>query len=143
MATERIGAFVSVGIENRGGHQALATDIGDHRVLAAERHADTVAVQSVPHRLHRLEAFDLKQFARHRRRQPARQRRGERRRILVCERHSRQHFQRVIVDNQGDAAGLPREQRGHDQHRREHNRRQGGQGEGGPGSDSARCRSGC
>ena len=117
MATERIRAFVSLGIENRGRHQALATDIGDHRVLAAERHADTVAVQSVPHRLHRLEALDLKQFARHRRRQPARQRRGECRRILVGERHRRQHFQRVVVDDQGDAGGLPREQRGHDQRR--------------------------
>ena len=137
MATKRIGAFVSLGIENRGGHHALATDIGDHRVLAAERHADTVAVQSVPHRLHRLEALDLKQVARHRRRQPARQRRGERRRVLVCERHRRQHFQRVVVDDQGDDGGLPREQRSHDQRRREHDRRQGGQGEGGPSRDAA------
>ena len=63
MATERIGAFVSIGIESRGRHQALPTDIGDDRVLAAKRHVDAETVQPVPHRLHRLEAFELQQFA--------------------------------------------------------------------------------
>ena len=63
MAAEWIRAFISVGVEQRGRHKTLATDIGDHRILAAERHFDAETVQSVSHRLHRVETLDLQQFA--------------------------------------------------------------------------------
>ena len=143
MAPARVGAFIAFGIKNRGRHEALTADISDHRVPAAERHADEVTMQPVPHRLHGLKALESHQFGCQRRREPTRQRRREGSSVLVCEGHGWQCGRQIVIHNQGDSGRVPGKKWGDHQRSREEECCDRCQAESGAGRNPPRCRSGC